>query len=142
MQSKLSDHLTGIDPDAMIEQIKQSKETEIEEFVDGNIETIVKEDEEITEQVINVDPEGVLPPEVAKEVEEKINQPEMTKEEEEALRTEALTAYVKQLSTKMRFKKNFTNEYHPGYTKPTLEARTQKRRIKNKAARKSRKANR
>jgi len=41
----------------------------------------------------------------------------------------------------MKFKKGFATSYHVGYTKPTLEARKNKRREKNKVARQSRRIN-
>jgi len=97
---------------------------------------------------IDIDPEGKLPDEIKKAVENKIKKlnkdvSELSENEKKEFTEEAVKEYLSKFNRKEKFKRGLlTTGYRPGYTKPTLEARKQSRRKKNKQSRISRRLNR
>jgi len=96
----------------------------------------------------DVDPEGVLPESVRDTVEAKLanlnkNVDDLSEDDKKKFSDEAIKEYFSNLPRKQKFRKGLLAEgYKSGFTKPTLEARKQDRRKKNKQSKISRRTNR
>ena len=150
MNSKLSEHLD----DKPVENKVEGQEVTPDEVIEITDEEAKigapPEFEEVEKDAppppINVDPTGVLPPEVAAQVEQQLASGELGMGSEESSAAEQqrkMKEWFNKLTPKQKFKRGLQAEgYKMGITKPTLDARKQKNRKKNKQAKQSRKANR